>query len=637
MGGKSSTIKVTIVGDADGLKKAFGQAGDSAEKFESKASSAFSRVGSIATGVLAAQGVRAALDFGKELYTLGGSLDSMSKKADTVFGAQASSMRAWSDQVNESLGMSKERTLDMATSMADLLKPMGFTEEAAGTMSKEMIGLSGALSAWSNGQKSSAEVSDIMTKAMLGERDGLKQLGISISEADVTARVAANGQSELTGAALAQAKAIATQQLILEKSTDAQKAWNDGSMENAKRQNEVKAKLDEAKTALAAGLFPVFQSFLTFTTTQLIPGITALSGFVAENKEYFLAAAIGIGVMLIPAFIGWAVAAGAAAVATIAATWPVLAIGVAIAGLAAGVIYAYEHFGWFRAAVDTVGAGIQWLWSWITNNWPTLLAVLTGPFGVAVLLITKNWDTIKEGATAAKDWIVNKFNEIKDFFTGLPGRITGAIGNMRNLLTNIGRDIINGLWNGLKDKWEDVKGWLGNVGGVIKSIKGPIEADRVLLKPEGQAIMEGLGAGMAAGWGPVAGFLDSREQAIQAALAKWKTVNIPLEVQRAGYAAFNATGMAQDYGRNFERQYYKDRGYMPQFARGGIVTGPTVGMIGEAGQDEAVIPLPKNWRNGGGMGGTVINVNINAPVGSSPRDIGRELTKYLNEYERASA
>ena len=68
----------------------------------------------------------------------------------------------------------------------------------------------------------------ILTKAYLGERDALTSLGIKISEADVQARLAANGQDELTGAALEQAKAVATQQLIFEKSTDAQKAWSDG-------------------------------------------------------------------------------------------------------------------------------------------------------------------------------------------------------------------------------------------------------------------------------------------------------------------------------------------------------------------------------------------------------------------------
>jgi hypothetical protein len=45
-------------------------------------------------------------------------------------------------------------------------------------------------------------------------------------------------------------------------------------------------------------------------------------------------------------------------------------------------------------------------------------------------------------------------------------------------------------------------------------------------------------------------------------------------------------------------------------AAGGIVTGPTLAMIGEAGP-EAVVPL--NGRHGFGGGQTIV-VNVNAPV-----------------------
>lgn len=48
---------------------------------------------------------------------------------------------------------------------------------------------------------------------------------------------------------------------------------------------------------------------------------------------------------LIAGFGGWAVSAGAAAVATIAATWPILAIGAAIALVVGGIILAVQHWG----------------------------------------------------------------------------------------------------------------------------------------------------------------------------------------------------------------------------------------------------------------------------------------------------
>jgi phage-related protein len=68
---------------------------------------------------------------------------------------------------------------------------------------------------------------------------------------------------------------------------------------------------------------------------------------------------------------------------------------------------------------------------------------------------------------------------------------------------------------------------------------------------------------------------------------------------------------------------------LPHLAAGGIVTGPTLALIGEAGP-EAVIPLTGRNRPGGG-----VTVNIYTGVGD-PVAIGREVRLALDAYERAS-
>jgi len=60
---------------------------------------------------------------------------------------------------------------------------------------------------------------------------------------------------------------------------------------------------------------------------------------------------------------------------------------------------------------------------------------------------------------------------------------------------------------------------------------------------------------------------------------------------------------------------------VPKFADGGIVTGPTLGLVGEAGP-EAIIPLDQMGRMGG------MNVTINMPAGSNGDDIVRALQNY---------
>jgi hypothetical protein len=70
---------------------------------------------------------------------------------------------------------------------------------------------------------------------------------------------------------------------------------------------------------------------------------------------------------------------------------------------------------------------------------------------------------------------------------------------------------------------------------------------------------------------------------------------------------------------------------IPAFAKGGIVTGPTLALIGEAGP-EAVVPL--TGRNAP-MGNT-INLTVNAGMGANGNQIGREIVDAIKRYERTS-
>jgi hypothetical protein len=65
------------------------------------------------------------------------------------------------------------------------------------------------------------------------------------------------------------------------------------------------------------------------------------------------------------------------------------------------------------------------------------------------------------------------------------------------------------------------------------------------------------------------------------------------------------------------------------FAKGGIVTAPTLGMVGEAGP-EAIIPLNR----AGKIGGTTINLTVNAGMGTQGAEVGRQIVDALKAYER---
>lgn len=81
--------------------------------------------------------------------------------------------------------------------------------------------------------------------------------------------------------------------------------------------------------------------------------------WVAGKPEALGAVATVVGVGLVGAFVAMGIAAWGAASGVIAATWPILAIGAAIGGLVALLIYAYNNWDTFRTVVDTVVRFIQ--------------------------------------------------------------------------------------------------------------------------------------------------------------------------------------------------------------------------------------------------------------------------------------
>jgi tape measure domain-containing protein len=104
------------------------------------------------------------------------------------------------------------------------------------------------------------------------------------------------------------------------------------------------------------------------------------------------------------------------------------------------------------AAFDKVKGAAGKALGWVKANWPKILAVLTGPIGLAVYAIAKNWNKIKAGAGAAKDWIVEKWDALVGFFRNVPGKISSAASGMWNGIRDSFRSMVNaiiGYWNNL--------------------------------------------------------------------------------------------------------------------------------------------------------------------------------------------
>jgi hypothetical protein len=140
----------------------------------------------------------------------------------------------------------------------------------------------------------------------------------------------------------------------------------------------------------------------------------------------------------------------------------------------------------------------------------------------------------------------------------------------------------------------------------------------------GQSLVDGVRAAIAA-----AGFVINTEgqiinqagiDAVNAAVAQARTGKTKKQRGISKKERADITALANSLGVE-----------VPAMAAGGIVTGPTLALIGEAGP-EAVVPL--TGRNAGM--GTTINLTVNAGMGADGNQIGREIVDIIKRYERVS-
>lgn len=119
-------------------------------------------------------------------------------------------------------------------------------------------------------------------------------------------------------------------------------------------------------------------------------------------------------------------------------TNPVFLVIAAIVALVAVFVIAYQKSEMFRnivnGAFNSVKNVVVGVWNWVKGNWPLLLSILTGPIGIAVRLITQNWDKIVSGVKS------------------IPGKIKSVFADAGTFLTDAGKNIVSGIWRGIQSQ-----------------------------------------------------------------------------------------------------------------------------------------------------------------------------------------
>lgn len=151
----------------------------------------------------------------------------------------------------------------------------------------------------------------------------------------------------------------------------------------------------------------------------------------------------------------------------------------------------------FLPAIQAMLPFIQGVINGIAMVVKGIVNVIQGVINLVTGLIHGNWQQAWNGFSQIVHGVVQS---VLGFLGGLGSAIMGVFAGAGRWLWNAGKSIIDGLFNGLKSAFNGVKNFIGGIGDWIVKHKGPLSYDKVMLKPAGQAIMQGFDKSLKDGW-----------------------------------------------------------------------------------------------------------------------------------------
>ena len=189
---------------------------------------------------------------------------------------------------------------------------------------------------------------------------------------------------------------------------------------------------------------------------------------------------------------------------------------------------------WSQAwnGIKQISSGV---WNFIkaqfTGFGQILVGIARAAWNLLGSVISGGWNAIKSGASAAWNGITSTISSgvsrAVNFVRNLPNSIRNIFSNAGSWLLSAGKNIINGLLNGISSMIGAVKNKLSRLTSMLPSWKGPAPVDKVLLTPAGEMIMQGLINGLESQYGAVRSSL----QGLTEDLTKPATIGLSADVQ----------------------------------------------------------------------------------------------------------
>lgn len=503
-------------------------------------------------------------------------------KLDVAFGSNSESVRNFTDNALESYGLSKVAASDAAASFGALGKGIGLTDDQAAQTATTLTGLSADLASYFNtGTDESAKA---LEGIFTGESEALKRFGVVMNDTNLEQFAADQGKvwKEMDQTE----KTMLRYEYVLSKTGDAQGDYSRTSDGTANSFKTLKGALEDLATAIG---------------TQLLPIITPIVRKITELIKKF--ASLPKPVQKVITVIGLVVAAAG----------PLLMI-------IGGIISAIGNLIIFGPIImSTILGVIGPIMAALAPVLPFILLIVAAV--IALFLIIKNWDKIKE-------FLIKVWNAIKNaaqtVWEAIKFAITApikAVWFVIQTVWNAIKTFFTTIWNAIKQAaqtaWEAIQNVIVNpikkayqtIQNVVERIRNIITTGFEAIKNTAQRVWEAIKNAITA---PI----ERAKQIVQNAINFLRNL-FPLKIGKI----FNIKlpHFSWDW-LNIGGMFKLPKIKIDWYKNGGIFDSPTIAGIGEAGA-EAVVPLDQFWSKMDRIadavsgGGDQIQIIVNASPG----------------------
>lgn len=559
--------------------------------------------------------------------------ESMSK-VNVIFGKGAKSVNDFAATAARQLGQSKQSVLDAAGAFGTFGKAAGLGGEDLATFSNDFTVLATDLASFNNTTPEEAVLA--IGAALRGEAEPLRRFGVLLDDATLRQEALNLGISDGKKALTSSQKILAAQSAIYKQTGDAQGDFLRTSDGLANSQRSLKAEFANIQVELGMKLLPKMQEF----TKQLLE----ISDWVKRNPQTF--GFIGSGIEKIGKFLFF--------------TNSPLGKFIGLIGDLSGLVDGAEKA--TGAWNDKLG---------VSSTQQMRAADAAGLFnkelresqvkaGGAKKEVDSFAAALKDKLEVALDDAKTALDDAKTAFTDFATQVADGIKSAFSFTDAqaAGEETGAGFLQGLRDQVAGIKDYSLKIQALLDKGLSQEALTQVLDagSKAGISIAEQLIAGGEIAITETNALVDAANSAASKvgvnAATKWYQSGVNTAQQMVDGITSELDKMtpklmakmdaiAAKMKRNVDIDVVITErvnkivstisGNIPKMAEGGIVTKPTLAMIGEGNGAEAVIPLSKL----GNMGGGDININVNGGMATSA-EIGQTIVNALRAYQRTS-